>query len=79
MRTTFDLPDSLVTTLKVRATQEGKRMRELVEEALTEFLYQPSPSAPPSPPFPTLSVGKVLVAAPENAREELYEDRGTRY
>ena len=43
MKTTFDLPDDLVRTIKVRAAQEDRRLKDLIEELLRKGLKAEEP------------------------------------
>jgi len=42
MRTTLNLDDELLRTLKKRAAETGRTMTEMIEEALREMLARPS-------------------------------------
>lgn len=42
MRTTLNLDDELMRTLKRRAAETGRTMTEMIEEALREMLARPS-------------------------------------
>jgi plasmid stability protein len=42
MKTTIDLPDDLVRRLKVRALRDGKKLKELTAELLSQALIAPS-------------------------------------
>ncbi len=44
MKTTIDLPEDLVTELKLRATLEKRRMKDVAAEALRAGLKAPGPS-----------------------------------
>lgn len=44
MKTTIDLPEDLVTELKLRATLEKRKMKEVAAEALRAGLKTPVPS-----------------------------------
>lgn len=44
MKTTIDLPEDLVTELKLRATLERRRMKDVAAEALRAGLKAPGPS-----------------------------------
>jgi hypothetical protein len=54
MKTTIDLPPELVRALKIRAVNEGRKMKDLAAELLHRGLA--SPSAPPTrqPPKPRI-------------------------
>ena len=41
MKTTLDLPDDLVRAMKLRAVQEGKKLKYLAAELLRKGLEQP--------------------------------------
>lgn len=43
MKTTFDLPDPLVRRAKAVAAEQGRPLRDLVAEAITEKLKNPAP------------------------------------
>jgi hypothetical protein len=43
MRTTFDLPDDLMKRAKIAAVKRGSSLRDLVAEALSRLLAEPSP------------------------------------
>jgi predicted transcriptional regulator len=42
MRTTLNLDDELMRTVKRRAAESGRTMTEIIEEALREMLARPS-------------------------------------
>lgn len=44
MKTTIELPDSLVIQIKLRAIQEGRKLKDLIAELLQKGLEAPSPS-----------------------------------
>lgn len=48
MKTTIDLPDDLLRTVKIRAVQENKKLKDLVAELLRRGLAD-QPSTPCSP------------------------------
>jgi len=41
MKTTLDLPDHLITEVKIRAAKEKRRMKDVIAEALEKGLRQP--------------------------------------
>jgi hypothetical protein len=45
MKTTLDLPDELMRTVKIRAVQENKKLKDMIAELLRQALAQ-EPSAP---------------------------------
>lgn len=47
MRTTLNLDDQLMRTLKQRAAETGRTMTEMIEEALREMLARPVEPAEP--------------------------------
>jgi hypothetical protein len=55
MKTTLDLPDALVKEVKVRAVQEGRKLKDAVAELLRRGL---AASAVPESPPPEPVVGK---------------------
>ena len=46
MKTTLDLPDELMRAVKIRAVNEGRRIKDVVAELLSVGLAQPNPSQP---------------------------------
>lgn len=44
MKTTFDLPDPLIRRAKALAAEQGRPLRDLVAEAITEKLKNPGPT-----------------------------------
>ncbi len=57
MKTTLDLPDELVRRMKIRAVQEGRSLKRLAADLLTQSL---NAAAAPTTPPPT--TGRVTVA-----------------
>lgn len=50
MKTTLDLPDELMRAIKVRAAQQGRKMKDVVTELLRSGLSQTHSGAPiPTP------------------------------
>ncbi len=48
MKTTLDLPDDLMREVKIRAAQEGRKLKDLLAEAIRTGLdvaHAPSPAA----------------------------------
>ncbi len=46
MKTTLDLPDELMRAIKVRAAQQGRKMKDVVTELLRSGLSQTHSGAP---------------------------------
>ncbi len=46
MRTTFDLPDDLMKRAKIAAIRRRLSLRDLVAEAIRQFLAEPASSKP---------------------------------
>jgi plasmid stability protein len=44
MKTTLDLPDDLVRTIKIRAAREDRKLKDLVEELLRRGLKAEEPA-----------------------------------
>jgi len=49
MKTTIELPDSLVLQIKLRAIQEGRKLKDLMAELLQRGLEAPTPSSTGGP------------------------------
>ena len=47
MKTTFDLPDELLRSMKMRAAQEGRKFKDVAAEIFRRGLAQPKPAANP--------------------------------
>ena len=80
MRTSFDLPDALLTRARALAAQRNKSLRDLVEEGLIRVLEETEASS--SFPLPYLSFGgeglepDVAAGGWEAVRARAYEGRG---
>lgn len=62
MRTTMNLPDSLMESARRRAAEEGRTVTSLMEEALRELLCRPTSRAEVEPlPTDGMQVGGFLV------------------
>ena len=48
MKTTLDLPDDLLRTMKMRAVQEGRKFKDVAAEVFRLGLSQPKPVADPT-------------------------------
>src|SRR2546423_6594507 len=48
MKTTIELPDSLIREIKLRAIHENRKQKEIFAELLRKGLDAPEPSAEPS-------------------------------
>jgi hypothetical protein len=54
MRTTVELPDELYRRTKAEAALRGRKLKDLVEEALRRFLSETAQNKPPLAPAPSL-------------------------
>ncbi len=45
MKTTLDLPDELIRAVKLRAVAQGRPLKDLVADLLTQALYAPKDQA----------------------------------
>jgi hypothetical protein len=70
MKTTLEIPDTLMRALKARAAREGRTMSELVEAALRTLLEQ-KPAPTKLPPLPTFHSGGLLINI--DSRAEWYD------
>ena len=62
MRTTMNLPDSLLESARRRAAEEGRTVTSLMEEALRELLSRPTSRAEVEPlPTDGMQVGGFLI------------------
>jgi hypothetical protein len=72
MRTTIDLPDSLLRQLKAKAALEGTPLKTLMRTVVERGLRAPAGPEPESPagaaPTPSIRLGRPLnLARPSNA------------
>jgi plasmid stability protein len=72
MKATFDLSDDLVRTMKIRAAEEGRKLKDVVEEILRRGLGQP---APPTPVVRRVQLPLVVCAHRAAPGAELTADR----
>jgi plasmid stability protein len=59
MRTTVDLPDELYRRAKAQAALRGRKLKDLIEEALRQVLEAPE-TKPPAKPAPAPSVHDLM-------------------
>lgn len=52
MKTTLDLPDDLVQRMKIRAVQEGRPLKRLAADLLSQALDNPAMTDTAQPPLP---------------------------
>lgn len=73
MKMTFDLPADVAQRLKVRAAEEGLKLKDLIAEACRAFLSstpQRTKSKPKGRVYPTLKGGR-----PAKPEEEMIPER----
>ena len=70
MKTTLNISDAVMKSLKQEAARQGRTMSELVETALRALLRK-QPPAHKLPPLPQFDMGEAKVDAAD--REALYE------
>lgn len=72
MKTTLDLPDDLMRTIKVRAAREDRKLKDLIAELLRRGLDEAAPAtaAPRRVQFPILKGGH-----PAKPGEEMTPER----
>lgn len=78
MKTALDLPDDLVMEVKMRAVQQGRRLKDVIAELLRRGLDNPPEATTPSPRFIRDSqTGLPLIVARDAAppSEELTPER----
>lgn len=66
MKTTVDLPDDLVRTVKIRAAQENRRLKDVVAELLLRGLK----ADPPAGSAQRNRVRLPLIVCAQDARQE---------
>lgn len=69
MKTTLNIDDTVMTTLRRESARTGRTMSELVETALRQLL-QPRSSTAALPPLPSFDSGGALVDVAD--RDALY-------
>lgn len=73
MRTTVELPDDLMRALKIRAVNEGRRLKDVMADTLRQGLAQePRPSGTPGR---RVQLPLVRCAHPAGPDEEVTPDR----
>ena len=56
MKTTLELPDELMRALKIRAANEGRRLKDVVATVISDGLAHPAaPAGPSRVQFPLVS------------------------
>jgi plasmid stability protein len=73
MKTTLDLPDELMRTVKVRAAEENRKLKDVIADLLRRGLSAESRGAPGSQNHVELPL--VQCAHPAAAGEEITPDR----
>jgi len=71
MKTTLELDDELLREAKRRAAEQGRTLKNLVEEALRRSLDEEPPGEPYTFDFPVVHAGPLLVDPAD--RDALYE------
>ena len=56
MKTTFDLPPDLVRAVKLRAVQEGRKLKDVAADLLKRGLAGPETPAKPQPAKPKIEI-----------------------
>ena len=78
MKMTFELPPDLVTRLKLKAAQDGAKLKDLIAEACRRLLAEealPRKRKPQGSPFPVIKGGKAKDAdalSPDRVDELLW-------
>lgn len=70
MKTTFDLPPDLVRAVKLRAVQEGRKLKDVAADLLKRGLASPETGAMPRPSKPKIEIqanGLPVVRCSEDA------------
>lgn len=73
MKTTLDLPEELIRTVKIRAVNEGRRIKDVVEELIRTGLA--NPSGPQVPRRSRVPLPVIQCAHPALPEEEMTPDR----
>jgi hypothetical protein len=81
MRTSMNLPDSLLAEAKERAIAEGSTVTQLVVEGLRSRIASPAATATTTISLPRRNLGRALVDISDNAalREILEADEDSKY
>ncbi|MFV1996243.1 MAG: hypothetical protein ACC661_12470 [Verrucomicrobiales bacterium] len=81
MKTTLDLPDDLMRKVKIHAAREGRKLKDIIAEALRRDLrIGAAPSRPSLRDIPSVSVGAILPFDDAIDRmEDQLNERGHRY
>ncbi|KRA31441.1 MULTISPECIES: DUF2191 domain-containing protein [unclassified Nocardioides] len=73
MRTTVNIHDGLLETVKARASEQGCTLGDLVEQALQQFLAVPPQTGEFGPPLPVFHGGQPLPGVDLTTNAGLYE------
>ena len=80
MKTTLDLPNDLMTAVKVRAAQENRKMKDIIAEALRRDLGLDDKSTRHSVrDIRPVAAGGMIETEPEDRLEDMLDARGHRY
>ena len=80
MKTTLELPDELMTAVKVRAARENRKLKDVIAEALRRDLGLVESEARRSVrDIKPVSAGSVINPEPEDRMEDMLDARGHRY
>ena len=82
MKTTLDLPDDLMTEIKVLAAKTNRKMKDLIAESLRRDLGIGYPASGRSiRDLKPVSLGEEIVSPEEenDRMEEMLDERGHRY
>ena len=82
MRTTLDLPDDLMTAVKIQAALESRTMKDIIADALRRDLGLETPVGRRSVrDIQPVSAGQLIThtCQPDDRMEEMLDARGHRY
>jgi hypothetical protein len=73
VKTTLDLPDELMRSVKLRAVQENRKLKDMVADLLRRGLAQEQ--GEPTPPSGRVRLPLIQCAHPARRGEEMTPDR----
>lgn len=80
MKTTLDLPDELMTAVKIRAARENRKLKDVISEALRRDLGLVESQARRSVrDIKPVSAGNIIKPEPDDRVEDMLDARGHRY
>lgn len=79
MKTTLDLPDDLMTAVKIRAARENRKLKDIIAEALRRDLERHATPTHGVCDIVPISAGRMIPVESQDRLEDMLDARGHRY